>query len=366
MKSTKHINLDFIPPAAAEDYAENTGDLISYVDNEMISRPDITSLVGDNGIGMMKINHMNHAAFMSVVFQLNRFELLESTLPWVYRAYHNHGFSYEYFKAALQTWINAVNKHLKPENAGSVLTVYKWMINRHQENIGLSLIEFNQTYQIDSNWLSTYKSFLKSLINGDTYRCSEIAHNACRTKDDIKAFYLNVAQPALYHIGDLWESGEINVSAEHLATAIVTRTILQLSYLYKQTADQSRRVMVLCISGEYHQLGAMMVANCFEMDDWSVNYLADNVPFRDTMQHIAAFKPHLLALSVTMPYNISSMSELIKKIRSGGYHESMKILAGGQAFKIFPDLPEFLGADEYAADCNEAVKAGRRLLGLVF
>ena len=110
--------------------------------------------------------------------------------------------------------------------------------------------------------------------------------------------YLNVAQPALYRIGDLRESDEINVSVEHLATAIVGRTISQLSFLYRQSADQSRRVMVSCISGEYY--------------------------------------------------------------------DTMKILAGGQAFKLFPDLPEILGADEYAADFIDAVIAGRRLLELDF
>lgn len=107
-----------------------------------------------------------------------------------------------------------------------------------------------------------------------------------------------------------------------------------------------------------------MVANCFEMDGWTVNFLADSVPSRDTMQHIAAFKPHLLALSVTMPYNITPMIELIKRIKAGGYYEGMKILAGGQAFKLFHDLPGILGVDGYAEDCNGAVIEGRRLIGL--
>jgi len=39
----------------------------------------------------------------------------------------------------------------------------------------------------------------------------------------------------------------------------------------------------------------------------------------------------------------------------------MKILAGGQAFKLFPDLPEKLGADAYAGDCIDAVMTGNNL-----
>jgi methanogenic corrinoid protein MtbC1 len=350
-----------VTAAAARDYGLNINNLIIQVDNAMIARRDISALVGEDGMDMMKINHMNHSAFMSAVFLLNRFSLLEVTLPWVYRAYHNHGFSYDYFLIELNAWIEAVRMNLQPENAESIIKIYEWMLKNHEKIIELSLTAVKQEYIIDYRWTDTYELFFKSLLNGETYKYSEIAHNSCRVERDLKDFYLNVLQPSLYRIGDLWESGEISAAVEHLATAIVTRTISHLSFLYMPVASRDKRVMVLSVSGEYHQLGALMVANCFEMDKWNVNFLADSMPFRDTMQHIASFKPHLLALSVTMPYNITSMIELIKKIKSGGYNEGMKILAGGQAFKLFPDLPEKLGADAYAIDCIDAVTAGNNL-----
>ncbi|HNX22556.1 MAG TPA: cobalamin B12-binding domain-containing protein [Spirochaetota bacterium] len=358
------IPFESIPLPAAEDYDKNRSRLIAYVDDVMTSRDDILSLVGKNGIDMMKINHMNHAAFMTIIFLLNRFSLLEITLPWVYRAYHNHGFSYDYFPIELNAWIDAVHGNLQPVNAEPVINVYRWIINRHEKNIETSLMWTYPVYRIDNGWIETYELFLGALIKSDTYKCSEIAFNSCKSETDIKAFYVNVAQPALYRIGDLWESGDVTVAMEHLATAIVSRTISQLSFLYKPVFNQGKRVMVLCISGENHHLGALMVANCFEMDDWNVNFIAESLPFSDTMQHLAAFKPHLLAISVTMPHNIFSMIELIKKIKSGVYHDGMKILAGGQAFKLFPDLPEILGADAYAKDCYDAVITGRNLAGI--
>jgi len=361
MNKSNYTQIEPVPFSAAEDYRIKRNLMIAHVDNAMTSRDDISSLVGKDGIDLMKINHMNHAAFMMIVFLLNRFSLLESTLPWVYRAYHNQGFSYDYFPKEINAWIEAVRIYLHPENAEPVIKVYKWIINRHIINIENSQQEVCREYNIANQWRVTYERFVESLINGNTAGSSEIAHASCKSADDVKAFYKNVAQPALYRIGDLWESGNISVAMEHLATAVVSRTISQLSFLFKTAVHPDRRVMVLCVSGEYHQLGAMMVADCFEMDNWNVNFLADNVPFRDTMQHIAAYKPHLLAISVTMPYNIFSMIELIKKIKSGGYHDDMKILAGGQAFNLFPDLPEIVGADAYATDCYEAVTAGRRL-----
>lgn len=364
MKTDSVQLISAVPPDAAMDYGLNISKLIIHVDNAMTAREDLTTLLGEGGIDMMKINHMNHAAFMSAVFLLNRFSLLDATLPWVYRAYHNHGFSYKYFPIELKAWIEAARFILYPANADAVIKVYEWMLNNHDKTIELSLKVMKQEYLINYRWIDTYELFLKSLLDGDTYKCSEIAHNTCKNESDIKDFYMNVAQPSLYRIGDLWEAAEISAAVEHLATAIVTRAISQLSFLYMPVIDRDKRVMVLCVSGEYHQLGALMVANCFEMDNWNVNFMADSTPFRDTMQHIAAFKPHLLALSVTMPYNITNMIELIKKIKSGGYNEGMKILAGGQAFKLFPDLPEKFGADAYAVDCIDAVITGNNITGL--
>lgn len=348
------------PAAITDDYKKNSIRLIRHVDDTMISRSDITDLVGENGIEVMKINHRNHAAFMHVIFLLNRFSLLEETLPWVYRSYHNHGFSYDYFPIVLNIWIDAVETYLHPENVRPVIDVYRWLIDNHENTIKLSRQKTSPVYPVEKRWHETSESFFKALIGGNTYRCSEIAIDSCKSENDITGFYINVVQPVLYRVGDLWESGVISAASEHLATAIVSRTLSQLTFLYQPGLNPAKKVMVLCVTGEYHQIGALMVANCFEMNGWYVNFMADSMPLRDIMKHITAFQPHLLAVSATMSFNINSMIDLVKKIKSAGF-EKMKILAGGQAFNLVPDLPEILGADGYASHCLDAVITGNHL-----
>ena len=55
---------------------KNRTKLIEYVDDFMLNHPDIDKLVGAKGIDMMKINHQNHAAFISMILLLNRFDSL--------------------------------------------------------------------------------------------------------------------------------------------------------------------------------------------------------------------------------------------------------------------------------------------------
>jgi len=46
-------------------------------------------------------NHLNHARFMANVFRFNAYTLLVKTVIWVYRSYHSHGFSFDYFPVEL-------------------------------------------------------------------------------------------------------------------------------------------------------------------------------------------------------------------------------------------------------------------------
>jgi len=58
-------------------------------------------LIGYNPLRMMYDNHLNHARFMANVFRFNAYTLLVKTVIWVYRSYHSHGFSFDYFPVEL-------------------------------------------------------------------------------------------------------------------------------------------------------------------------------------------------------------------------------------------------------------------------
>ncbi|MBP9044124.1 MAG: cobalamin B12-binding domain-containing protein [Spirochaetes bacterium] len=345
---------------AALDYQKKRTKLIEYVDDFMLNHPDIDKLVGAKGIDMMKINHQNHAAFISMILLLNRFESLTQSLPWVYRAYHNHGFSYDYFPVALNAWIEAIAKYLERDYADEIIPVYKWIIEKHSENIELSQQEKRTLYPIEEKWINVYERFFDSLMKGDSFKSVDIAVKSCFDERDVLEFYVNVAQPSLYRIGELWENGKITVAWEHLATAIVSKSIYHLSALFRRPFNEDKRALVLCITGEYHQLGALMVANCLEFDGWTTNFLADSLPFIDAMEHVASFKPDIIAISVTMQYNITPMIDFIKKIKDD--KPDIKIIAGGQAFRPFPDLPQILGADGYSDSCTSAALLADKLI----
>ncbi|MFW6229755.1 MAG: cobalamin-binding protein, partial [Halanaerobium sp.] len=117
MTTNKQLNiskLPAIPDKVAQEYKEKQNLIVNRVNDLLNSRDDINKLIGYNSLNIMHDNHENHAIFMSNVFQVNEYQLFKTTLPWVYKAYRNQGFSYDYFQVEIKAWIQAINEFIDP------------------------------------------------------------------------------------------------------------------------------------------------------------------------------------------------------------------------------------------------------------
>ncbi|MFN7139498.1 MAG: B12-binding domain-containing protein, partial [Limisphaerales bacterium] len=73
-------------------------------------------------------------------------------------------------------------------------------------------------------------------------------------------------------------------------------------------------------------------------------------------------KADVLAISATMSYHVSAVSDLIAAVRRSSACGKVKILVGGYPFNIDPDLWRKLGADGYAADAQQVQAVAERIL----
>jgi len=348
---------------AAEEYERKKLDLTSAVNAAMLSRANLEELVGAGGREAMLDNHMNHSAFISLVLRLNRFDALHATLPWVYRAYINRGFSPAYFPAELAAWMNAITEKMTAESALEIQPVYRRMASLHEDSLQRSVAAKSpdRLAGVPPEWRNLSESFRNSLIPGNITACQEITRQAVESGGSPVDFLLYVVQPALYRIGDLWESGRVTVAEEHRATAIALRVISTLAGGAPSKGRDKGRAMVLAVKGERHEVGAAMVADCLEGDGWETVFLGSDLPEIDIITHLASFKPHLVALSATIPQSISSLSHLVGVIKRSETFGDISVMVGGLAFSLFDGLGGEIGADAFAQDCREAVVEARRL-----
>lgn len=172
---------------------------------------------------------------------------------------------------------------------------------------------------------------------------------------------LAVIQEAQREIGRLWQENVITVADEHMATAISN---MALSHLYdhaRRAPENGKKVVVACVEGELHDFPARLVADALDLAGFEVRYLGASVPTDGLLATLEREKPDLLALSVTMTFNVPALRSAVVRVRG---KSSVPIAVGGHACAWMTELAADVGADATARDARELVAAACRLLGV--
>ena len=188
---------------------------------------------------------------------------------------------------------------------------------------------------VEHEWSSkietAYDGYLAALLAGNKGECCGIVTNLLEGGIPIRALYRELFQRAMYQVGDLWEHNRISVAKEHLATS-VTEFLLTLVYPRLFAVEHcGRKAVVACVANEYHQLGAKMVADIFELNGWDGYFLGANTPVTDLVALIEEKQPDFLALSLSVYFNLPTLLDTLKIVRES--FADLDILVGGQAFR---------------------------------
>jgi methanogenic corrinoid protein MtbC1/DNA-binding XRE family transcriptional regulator len=181
------------------------------------------------------------------------------------------------------------------------------------------------------------KSYLKALVDGDQRAAADVVERALTVGTTLQDLYLEVFAPALKRIGDLWAKGTISVAQEKLATQITLAQMERLRVGQRAGRQGTQRVLVACVEGEQHFVGARMAADLFAMDGWIVDFLGPDVPTSTLIKMINDRRPHLVALSVTMKRALAQALHIIKQ--AAQFPACPKILLGGAAAMNQKKLP---------------------------
>lgn len=346
-----------VPGAAADAYDARKGLLTERVNVALASRPDLVDLIGGaSSIEVMQDNHRNHALFLTTVLHLSAFRLLASVLPWVYRTYHQHGFSHAYFPVELKAWQQALETELAPEAAAAIIPVYDWMLENHEQVIRVANA---LSAPAGERLPAAADSFLGTLLNQDLPQAIAMGENRIQPAADPGAFYQDTVQPAMYEVGARWERGELTVAHEHLATALAQTVVATLQGRTRSSQKKRGRALIAASVGELHELGARMIAHCLEADGWEVTFLGANTPLGALMDLARRLKPRFIGVSTSMPYHLHHVKRLIDSFRADAELSSIPLMIGGQVFVMFPEAAACLPGARIVTDFAEAVALAR-------
>ena len=196
------------------------------------------------------------------------------------------------------------------------------------------------------------EEFVAALVAGDANLTEIVALDAVAAGMPVVDLYVDVVGPALEQIGHRWETGEITIADEHLATGIAHDVMSLIGRTATRYPRRSReRVLLAAIGGEWHVTGLRMVGDLAEGRGFDVRYLGAALPLETLSAIVAKHTPEIVGLSVTMAADGSRLAAALDEVLASG-HAPRGILVGGRA------VPEPLKADarvRYAADAREAI-----------
>jgi hemerythrin-like metal-binding protein len=175
-----------------------------------------------------------------------------------------------------------------------------------------------------------FKSYLDRLLNGDHRGCRVIVQGLLAEGISFRDLYVNLFQRTMYHMGELWKANQISVATEHLAASITLNMTALVQPTLLNSPRNGKKVVVTCVAGELHSLGAQMISDTFEFLGWDSFLLGANTPVEGLLELVEEKHPEVLCLSMTLSSHMGRFKETVKKAHAR--FPGLDILAGGQAF----------------------------------
>lgn len=166
---------------------------------------------------------------------------------------------------------------------------------------------------------------------------------------DIVTLYAELLTPPLNDmVCD--EDPDTCIWREHIRSCLV-RSVVESCYPYvlaeleRRAEDRTaEKVLVVCPTEEYHEIGARMVADFFTIAGYDVKFIGADTPRQVIRSAVREVRPKYLAMSVTNYYNLFDAKQIIAMVRLE-LGEGIRILVGGNAFKRNPCAAKEVGAD---------------------
>lgn len=358
------MSIDLELSAAAIGAYEQHGDaLVDRVNRALARSPDCARLIGGNPVEVMYGNHRNHHGTLLSVMRLGAWSVLEQTAPWVYATYLAHGFAADYFPALFAAFREALDAELDPAHAAELRRVYDWLEARHDDHLRAGSARTAPVAQPAGAWELRVPELVELMIRGDSGGVIQLAEQHIGSPPQLIAFYLQALCPALHEVGARWERGRLSVAHEHLASGVANRVMAHFYHHVLDVRPTRGKAVVTAGPNEFHAIGPMMLADALAVDGWQAIQLGANTPADDLMVLLREYQPDLLAVAVTMPFNLLAAGEAIGRARQLVGARPCHVLVGGQAFCAAPGLWRELGADSHAATIAEAVEQAGALWG---
>jgi methanogenic corrinoid protein MtbC1 len=327
--------------------------LAKRVNDEFFHRhPDWLERYGERGVRRGLEDACFHLDFLNGAVEVGSVNAFEDYVRWTGNVLAARGIAPRYLAENLYQIADACHAVLNAEEleyVGSVIRAGTTVVEAL-----LASTEGVTKAQTEERAL-TCRLFTRAILQGQRKAAASLVMEEIEKGASVLDVYIDVLQAAQFEVGRLWETNVITVAEEHMATAITQYVIAQLYPRIERPRAIKGNVVVTGVEGELHQIGPNIIADVLEASGWDVRFLGANVPHAGILRVIEEHKARVVGISVTMLFNISQLIDLIESIDRTFGRENVRVVVGGSAFRLNPNIWRETGADGFAPDARQAI-----------
>jgi excisionase family DNA binding protein len=201
--------------------------------------------------------------------------------------------------------------------------------------------------------------FINRLLVGDEPGAWGVIEAALTSGMAPQAAYTDIITPAMATVGERWETGVIDVAAEHAASQVAARIVARLGPQMRTRGVRRGTVVLGSTQTELHTLPLSLLADLLRNARFEVIDLGANLPAEYFAREVHdADDVVAVGVGVTTRGQESAITDTLTALRGA---TAAPILLGGAG--IGEDAALALGADGYARTGEEAVALVESLVG---
>jgi methanogenic corrinoid protein MtbC1 len=171
--------------------------------------------------------------------------------------------------------------------------------------------------------------YVEHLIAGAAREAQRIVAKALRLAPAAAVYHVLVDE-ALYEVGRRWETGEVSVAEEHVATGISEVVLPQVAFHLPRAPRRRRTAIVACAPDELHAVGSRVVSDFMDAAGWDVLHAGALTPAGALCELVVSQGADVVALSASMTERLPEINAVLARIES--LPHAPFVAVGGQAF----------------------------------
>jgi len=211
---------------------------------------------------------------------------------------------------------------------------------RFQRKQGLGLKQTHGDESVTSattrrrdNKIQSESPLFHSLIAGREEPAANILINEHLYGKSLSKIFDDTICPAMRLIGELWATGEVSITEEHLATRTAFNAVYKLRNALPVPTTTGYLAICCTVEGDLHELPAHLAQMTIENEGWEVLNFGANTPLYCLAEEVVQHSPKIVCLSATVVNDVERLARDYKNFSEQLSKLKIPVLVGGRIFE---------------------------------